>query len=368
MINKNLFAISCMPLIALMACTNGESTAGSATIPNATAEKIEFKTAATKSVEMNNVSIDVFTEETGASATCGANGKSYTGKAKLGVDGLVESYLNLKNFGNACDSIFNMFKSSCGSATPSGSCDENGNLETYCSYTDGEFNYLDLMYKLRIESDASCNSFEAINMQHTLDKYAAQFADDPNELSFDSHVLAYNGTFPMIISSEDDYELFRDKTGTRKDTDPFIREVDAFHAVKFFPMTAAIAGNGIYQENCKTFIVISHDGGQPTGHMLTHISEGNIEITGISKGGRNPLTSNYFSVGFLVRDCDGLIDENSTVTFKGFTSKTWCSAKILQIPNNLDEEATYIDNPYCNENQHENAETYSEWFRADLTK
>ena len=362
MINKNLFAISWIPLIALMACTNGESTAGSATIPNAIAEKIEFKTAATKSVKMNNVSIDVFTEETGASATCGANGKSYTGKAKLGVDGLVESYLSIKNFGSACDSIFKMFKSSCGSATPSGSCDENGNLETYCSYTDGEFNYLDLMYKLRIESDASCNSFEAINMQHTLDKYAAQFADDPNELSFDSHVLAYNGTFPMIISSEDDYELFRDKTGTRKDTDPFIREVDAFHAVKFFPMTAAIAGNGIYQENCKTFIVISHDGGQPTGHMLTHISKGNIEITGISKGGRNRLTSNYFSVGFLVRDCDGLIDENSTITFKGFTSKTWCSEKKMQIPEDSTEEAT------CSENKHDDAETYSEWFHADLAK
>lgn len=176
----------------------------------------------------------------------------------------------------------------------------------------------------------------------TLDKYTAQFTDDPSELSFDEHVLAYNGGLPSTAYLDEDIE--QNSTGIN----PFLKEINVSDIGNYFPMTAVIVGNRTPKENCKTFLVLSHDGAQPTGHVLSKISKGSIEISSVNPGGPCMQTAMYFPIAFLVEDCDGLLDENTELSYNRFTSKTW-ACETLGSPT-------------------KKAVTYGEWYRADLIK
>lgn len=176
----------------------------------------------------------------------------------------------------------------------------------------------------------------------TLDKYTVQFTDDPSELSFDEHVLAYNGGLPSTAYLDEDIEQ------NHSGINPFLKEINVSDIGNYFPMTAAIVGNRTPKENCKTFLVLSHDGAQPTGHVLSKISKGSIEISSVNPGGPCMQTAMYFPIAFLVEDCDGLLDENTEFSYNRFTSKTW-ACETLGSPT-------------------KNAVTYGEWYRADLIK
>ena len=176
----------------------------------------------------------------------------------------------------------------------------------------------------------------------TLDKYTAQFTDDPGELSFDEHVLAYNGGLPSTAYLDEDIEQNRSGINT------FLKEINVSDIGNYFPMTAAIVGNRTPKENCKTFLVLSHDGAQPTGHVLSKISKGSIEISSVNPGGPCMQTAMYFPIAFLVEDCDGLLDENTEFSYNRFTSKTW-ACETLGSPT-------------------KKARAYGEWYRADLIK
>ena len=176
----------------------------------------------------------------------------------------------------------------------------------------------------------------------TLDKYTVQFTDDPSELSFDEHVLAYNGGLPSTAYLDEDIE--QNCSGIN----PFLKEINVSDIGNYFPMTAAIVGNRTPKENCKTFLVLSHDGAQPTGHVLSKISKGSIEISSVNPGGPCMQTAMYFPIAFLVEDCDGLLDENTEFSYNRFTSKTW-ACETLGSPT-------------------KKAVAYGEWYRADLIK
>ena len=176
----------------------------------------------------------------------------------------------------------------------------------------------------------------------TLDKYTAQFTDDPSELSFDEHVLAYNGGLPSTAYLDEDIEQ------NRSGINLFLKEINVSDIGNYFPMTAAIVGNRTPKENCKTFLVLSHDGAQPTGHVLSKISKGSIEISSVNPGGPCMQTAMYFPIAFLVEDCDGLLDENAEFSYNRFTSKTW-ACETLGSPT-------------------KKARAYGEWYRADLAK
>lgn len=207
---------------------------------------------------------------------------------------------------------------------------------------------------------------------HTLDQYTAQFTNDASELSFDSHVLAYNGNLPasaIIIQVSDT------QAKTQLPSWP-IFEITTTEVAKYFPTTAAIAGNDLNQSNCKLYTVMVNDGGQPTGHVLSKISNGTVEITSVIMGGEHAQTNNYFPVAFLVQDCEGLIDENSAITHKSYTSRIWCTNKKAKTLSELKEEfgeidfsqippeALYTFDSNCEENLHNNAKTYGEWYHA----
>jgi hypothetical protein len=399
-IKQNFYSTGLFVLCALAGCSSDNpSSAGSTTIPNATAEKIEFTTAATSTITVDGGELKSFEAENGASATCSANGITYSSEIQINSNNLVVTHLKLENAGKLCSGIFTRFSASCGSI-PSWweGCDEDGNLELFCgdhrmesltictatnpsSCTTKEgdstitFNAVvsdfsntatDICNKIfdgaesyygRYEtpsssstSGESSSSVEAESSsskkttpqlideygnpiteidtaKYTLSNYTAQFTDDPSELSFDSHVLAYNGN-PQNMS------------GLK------IKEISLDEVAQNFPLTAAVAGEIPLSENCKLFVIGTDDGGQPTGHVLSKITEGSIEITEVLPGGMCMQTAMFFTVAFLVKDCDGLLDENAEISYKRFTSKTW-ACETLGSPT-------------------KKASAYGEWYRADL--
>lgn len=406
MLNKKLITAGGIALVALAACSSDEpSTAGATVDPNTVSQKIEFTTAATSTIAVDGGELQAFEAENGASATCSANGITYSSEIQISSNNLVVTHLKLENAGNLCNGIFTRFSASCGSI-PSWweGCDEDGNLElfcgdhrmetlTKCTWTDppkcttkeGDstvtFNAVvsdfsntatDICNKIfegaesyygRYEtpsssstSGESSSSIEALDTisviemprdttpidtaAFTLDKYTAQFTDDPSELSFDEHVLAYNGGLPSTAYLDEDIEQ------NSTSINPFLKEINVSDIGNYFPMTAAIVGNRTPKENCKTFLVLSHDGGQPTGHVLSKISKGSIEISSVNPGGPCMQTAMYLPIAFLVEDCDGLLDENAEVSYKRFTSKTW-ACETLGSPT-------------------KEARAYGEWYRADL--
>lgn len=410
MLNKKLITAGSIALVALAACSSDEtSTAGASVDPNTVSQRIEFTTAATSTITVDGGELKTFEAENGASVGCSANGITYSSEIQIDASKMVVTHLKLENAGNLCNGIFTRFSASCGSI-PSWweGCDEDGNLELFCgdhrmesltictatnpsSCTTKEgdstitFNAVvsdfsntatDICNKIfdgaesyygRYEtpsssstSNESSSSVEPPDLDpdtlnviaiprdttpidtaaFTLDKYTAQFTDDPSELSFDEHVLAYNGGLPSTAYLDEDIE--QNSTGIN----PFLKEINVSDIGNYFPMTAAIVGNRTPKENCKTFLVLSHDGAQPTGHVLSKISKGSIEISSVNPGGPCMQTAMFFPIAFLVEDCDGLLDENTVFSYNRFTSKTW-ACETLGSPT-------------------KEASAYGEWYRADL--
>ena len=359
--------------------SDGASNSSSSSAENAKVD-INFLTNSTSSVVLNRISISVYGEEDGTSASCSVGEKSYTAKMKVS-DGVVEQLMELKNFGSACDSVLNAFVSSCpvkasvyNETNYKKSCDEKGSVIalchdaravplTVCTNTvpgscttipaDTTVDFNEILNDFVTSSDNMCNALHeeggdvvvADSISFTLDEYTAQFTDNPEELSFDSHVLAYNGQIPFdaIFVTDGNVAVM-----TIPSSQSTIIEVQASEIPRFFPKMSSVAKDKLQKEGCKTYVVTDIDASQPTGHVLTSVSNGTVEITSVVQGASAAVggvivqTNAYFPVAFLVQDCDGLIDENMTVTSKVYTSNTW----------NYDD-GTYVS-------------AYGEWIRADL--
>ena len=396
---KDLYVASVFALCTLAACSSDNpSTAGSTTIPNATANKIEFKTTATSTITVDGGELKTFEAENGASVGCSANGITYSSEIQINSNKLVVTHLKLENAGKLCSGIFTRFKATCGTIPDWWEgCDENGNLELFCGdhrmetltkctmtdppkcttkegdttitfsmvVSDFSGSATDICNKIsdgaesyygRYETPSSSSTSnessscveppDTLNViaiprdttpidtaAFTLDNYTAQFTDEASELMFDSHVLAYNGSSAYSLDFHD--------------SAPTIKEITTDKVAEYFPLTAAVAGEKINPDNCKLYIVVVNDGGQPTGHVLGKASEGSVEVYGVHPGGRCMISQAMLTVSFLVQDCDGLIDENATISHKSFTSNTWAC-----------EEGKYSPT--------KKASAYGEWYRADL--
>ena len=396
---KDLYIAGALALCALTACSSDNpSSAGSTTIPNATANKIEFKTTATSTITVDGGELKTFEAENGASVGCSANGITYSSEIQINSNKLVVTHLKLENAGKLCSGIFTRFKAACGTIPDWWEgCDENGNLELFCGdhqmetltkctmtdppkcttkegdttitfsmvVSDFSGSATDICNKISDgaesyygryetpsssstsnESSSSVEPPDTLNViaiprdttpidtaAFTLDNYTAQFTDEASELMFDSHVLAYNGSSAYSLDFHD--------------SAPTIKEITTDKVAEYFPLTAAVAGEKINPDNCKLYIVVVNDGGQPTGHVLGKASEGSVEVYGVHPGGRCMISQAMLTVSFLVQDCDGLIDENATISHKSFTSNTWAC-----------EEGKYSPT--------KKASAYGEWYRADL--
>ena len=406
-------------ILALMGCTdnnvsgaaiegnavaqNSSSSDGASNSSSSSAENvkvdIDFSSKVTSSVALKRISISVYGEE-GTSASCSAGEKSYTAKMKVS-EGIIEQFMELKNFGSACDSVLNAFVASCpvkasvyNETNYKKSCDEKGSVIalchdaravplTVCTNTvpgscttipaDTTVDFNEILNDFVTSSGNMCNALSGEggddvvapdSISFTLDEYTAQFTDNPEELSFDSHVLAYNGQIPFdaIFVTDGNVAVM-----TIPSSQSTIMEVQASEIPRFFPKMSSVAKDKLQKVGCKTYVVTDIDASQPTGHVLTSVSNGTVEITSVVQGASAAFggvivqTNAYFPVAFLVQDCEGLIDENSTVTSKLYTSKTWCNPKKMS-----SDYKEIVPNPDCKVGANTYVSAYGEWIRADL--
>lgn len=402
-------------VLALMGCTdnnvsgaaiesnavaqNSSSSDGASNSSSSSAENvkidIDFSSKVTSSVALKRISISVYGEE-GTSASCSAGEKSYAAKMKVS-EGIIEQFMELKNFGSACDSVLNAFVSSCpvkasvyNETNYKKSCDEKGSVIalchdaravplTVCTNTvpgscttipaDTTVDFNEILNDFVTSSENMCNALSGKggddvvapdSISFTLDEYTAQFTDNLEELSFDSHVLAYNGQIPFDAIFVTDGNVAMMTIPSSQST---IMEVQASEIPRFFPKMSSVAKDKLQKDGCKTYVVTDIDAGQPTGHVLTRVSNGTLEITSVIQGGLFATTDAYFPVAFLVQDCDGLIDENSTVTSKLYTSKTWCNPEKMS-----SDYKEIVPNPDCKVGANTYVSAYGEWLRTDFVK
>lgn len=122
---------------------------------------------------------------------------------------------------------------------------------------------------------------------------------------------------------------------------------------------------------CEKSVIIKKGRG---ARVLTNVSQGHVETTGAHQGSFNVVTSAYLTVAFFVQDCEGLIDKNSKITYKGFSNRTWCG-DVWKTPDEMSvgdslnlNRSRYKPNPDCAENAHTDVSACGEWFRADLAQ
>jgi hypothetical protein len=384
------------------AAIEGNAIAKNSSSSNATSSSsdvpvsIDFNTKATSSIELNDIEFHVYGDEKGAQAACSADEKSYTAKMRI-KNGVIEKSMELKKFGSACDSVLQTFKASCATSVlvfddlvTQKECSDDGSASAICyddranpvkvctasnppvcsnPVPDTTVDFNAILNDFVTSSDNMCNALHEEgeddvvapdSISFTLDEYTAQFTDNPEELSFDSHVLAYNAPIPFEAIFVTDGNVAMMTIPSSQST---IMEVQASEIPRFFPKMSSVAKDKLQKEGCKTYVVTDIDAGQPTGHVLTSVSNGTVEITSVIQGGLFATTNAYFPVAFLVQDCDGLIDVNSTVTSKLYTSKTWCNPEMMS----SDHKET-VPNPDCKAGASTYVSAYGEWLRTDLVK
>lgn len=187
-LKKNLYIAGAFALCALAACSSDNpSSAGSTTMPNATAENsssseevtssssinssepkqdIFFATAATSVKKIAQGEVAIYGQEYGAEASCSAgkyaSTKEYMARIKIADGETMERTLYLRNFGSACDSLLEAFKESCTSGlvdlVADAACSRNGNLKVFCYASNPTNDFDAIVDGFTKQSDAVCST------------------------------------------------------------------------------------------------------------------------------------------------------------------------------------------------------------------
>lgn len=231
-----IYIASALTLCALSACSSDNpSSAGSTTIPNAIAENsssseelvssssieqssnssivekdIFFATAATSTKKIAQGEVTVYGKENGAQASCSAgkstNKKLYEAKISITSEFTMERTLLLRNFGNACDSLFNAFKESCPSefmqVAADMSCNnEKGNLKVFCYASKSASDMIcDATGRCTLAKDTASLDFDAIvdDFSKESDDICSGIADGVDTTSYE---LPPAGTDSGVVAS-----------------------------------------------------------------------------------------------------------------------------------------------------------------------
>ncbi len=226
-----------------------------------------------------------------------------------------------------------------------------GHYETLSSSSesDGENSFEDIGAPEICENCGTTNNQAiSIDSSRTLENYILQYVPNAEQLSFDNRVVAYNGTASMACM---DYAYAK----TEISPTDMVRKSPLFQINRddisvCFPMTAKIMKEhpAENKEVCRYFMTMVDDGGQPMGHVLTSISDGFLEFTSVFPGGKCIHNNNFFSVYFLVEDCDGSIGATEPESIrKTLSSEIWKC-----------EDGSYSPST--------NAISYGEWFKSSL--
>jgi hypothetical protein len=337
-------------------------------IPNG---KISFDTPPTARVKVTGGDVLVYKQSAGARSQCDVNNKHYSSHVQFSLDSVAHRDISLSGLGDKCEPILEAFLKTCESnvfvLNSSGLfyydypnlnditcentkdifivCDAMHGIETYESCTDGNPSYCtsvvvdtaffnNFVSDLTKETDDICNSLYA---DMTLDNYSKQFTENVDELSFDDHVLAFNGGGAIYISAPDSIT--------------HIKEISPQEVLESFPKTVQYVGNSLFSENCKLYSVSLGINSYYYGFILNKVSKDSIEITKIAPSGNCTYGKSDFlrKAEFLVQDCDGLIDENAETIIHNYTSSIWKCGE-YGYPSGDDSEP------------------HGEWFHPDFVK
>lgn len=404
---KKLFiAAGALSLFTLCACSETE-TSGNTVEPNAVADlssdsqsknssnsnatpqsysmdfKVisEFTTMPTDHMINDTIEVSTYGDENAASGSCTSGQQELTGVVRI-KDSLITRAYSGKNLKVDVDDLVYMFQKSCAHTYNdlmfiADTLTKTEDSFEYICVTESEYMSIDEVLglfegimttnckELEIQDRLdSLDSAKAVNTTsiiefskedtstivldtslRTLEAYAFQYAK-PEELSFDSHVMAYKSSLST--------ECFK-AMGLYQEGDGFISmglsgnltpiERDALPTC--FPKSDSAIGFLTREASCKYYIVSSDDGGQPTGHVLTKVTADTVETLGIGPGGTCVRTSAFFTVYFLVEDCEDLISENTVVKHSGAISERWKCEE--------DESSPSL-----------NAISYGEWYKGNL--
>lgn len=385
--NNKIFLLA--SALVLLACTDDNSSVGGTTVdPNAvTAEVLDgwynFGTGLPKDSvsKVTGGTLAIFSA--GARVECSADNATLKRTIQFISYSDSSTYvvytLQASGLGSACDSTFNAFKAECDAQDGQffGNACQNDSFEAACRDTASEGAFAlsalqefendaaDACSELSKNADSTSGQIESpssssmssefsssssaddtctvnctsssskdtlveIDESATLSNYTAQFKDVPEKYLSDSLVLAYNGNGCKYIQSSDS-----------------VLEITRDEIADCFPMTDSLMKKQPQAKGCKYYLIGSDDGAQPTGHILNKVSSEGIELATVSTGGTCMKNQNFFTVAFLIEDCENLISEKTPVTESTYTSGTWKC-----------EDETYSPDL--------NVKAYGEWFNEKL--
>lgn len=389
---KQIIAMGILNLLALTACTDN-NTAGNAIEPNGIAENTSsssvesaesssgslfnavidfdqlytFSTEATaSSVIQDIVSVNTYEEENAASASCKAAEQELTGVTRI-QDGLITRGFSGRNLRvdvektiyylkKACaytydaaiasiDSLItttNGFDFACVTTTDIMNIDEALGLFNHVMAT--QCKLLEKKVKQDTQDSANAANREPIiefpeedpdtisidTSSRTLSAYATQFAR-PEDLSFDSHVLAYNSNLNTecinAISTPVKTETY---IPINTKAINFIEKEDISAC---FPTTDSIGKFSKKETSCKYYVINNSDSNQPTAHVLTKVAQDTITAMSIGRGFSKKQSElfgcavtnmiSHAHVIYLIEDCEGIINENTVVKNRYAQSSRW---------------------------------------------
>lgn len=161
-----------------------------------------------------------------------------------------------------------------------------------------------------------------IDSSRTLENYILQYAASEEELSFDSRVIAYNGSISndCIKSIEGTAHTVIKDLYDKLPLFPILLP----NIESCFPMTAKIMEGPFAEKNCQYLMAIDYDAGQPTAHVLSHIGNDEVEFTGVKPSGECSFSAAIEPILFLIEDCEYEIQpDRPQITYKTFESEIW---------------------------------------------
>ena len=387
---KELF-ISAATFIALAACSESDKTAGGAIEdPNASLEEwfnygLEWNESAYAKIDGGKIA-QAKGNETGARAECTGDSATYAMTIQI-ENGISITTQQATGLGDSCDSVYTSYKTSCMSmphseflvqnAPISNGC-KDGAFKAACVVNEIEDNAINGLISdfsntaaercsaISKNTETSTGRFEipssssnagessssisepdtssrevtnpidttvSIDSSRTLEKYVMQFTTSTEELSFDKHVIAYNGSPKMSCM---DYATRITGISTT-DLIPYspVVQIEKDSIVQCFPMTAKLLKEQNSEEKgCRYFMTFASDGNQPTGHVLSSVENGELEFTGVKRSGMCAVSDMFFAVFFLIEDCENEIESTGfQTTHKTFTSEIWSCEEGRSTPN-----------------------------------
>jgi len=377
---KELF-ISAATIIALTACSDSDKAAGG-TIEdnNASLEEwfnygLDWNESAYTKLDGGKIAM-AEGNEIGSRAECTADSATFAMTIQI-EDGASISTQQATGLGNSCDSIYTAFKTNCTGSPNSEFFVHNALINNGCKdgafkaacvineIEDGSVNSLISDFSAiaakrcsdmskgaqtstgRYETPSSSSKKDegfsssssvieeepitpqqpsdtvvTIDSSKTLENYVLQYASSAEQLSFDNHVIAYNGS-PKWACIEFAEQATGVSTTDLIKNSP-ITQIDTSDIPTCFPMTAKLMSEHPTEKECRYFMTLSNDGTQPTGHVLSNITNNELTFTSVEPGGMCVRTDMFQSVFFLIEDCDNEINPTDPQTIhKTLNSEIW---------------------------------------------